>query len=176
MNLTIKLSLICILFEIWHLFYYSYYYDKKLKYTYKVYGWAKSFKDLYITVLKFSNEYKNNIELQYKLRFNEQMAKLDEIFNEPSYGIVGSNKVLTLCTVKQLCTMFIVSVLEVIYWTIIGILALSLPKKQCIVLIGTMLILSKLQSILNKNNDKIYHILDSIACIIIFMIIIYKFR
>lgn len=176
MNLITKLSLICILFEIWHLFYYSYYYDKKLRYTYKVYGWAKSFRDLYITVLKFSNEYKNNIELQYKLKFNEQIAKLDEIFKESSYGIVGSNKILTLCTVKQLCTMFLVSIIEVVYWIIIGILALSLSKKQCILLIGTMLILSKLQSIFNKNNDKIYHILDSIGCIVIYMIIIYKLR
>lgn len=175
MNLITKLSFICILFEIWHLFYYSYYYDKKLRYTNKVYGWAKSFKDLYITVLKFSNEYKNNIELQYKLRFNEQIAKLDEIFKDSSYGIVGSNKILTLCTIKQLCMMFLVSILEVVYWTIVSVLALSLPKKQCVILIATMLILSKLQSILNKNNDKIYHILDSIACITIYMIIIYKF-
>ena len=176
MSIISLLAITCIAIEVWHIVYYTFLYEKYFKYPFNVTEWAQNYELFYKNFVDFSNGYVNNLDLQYQLGISKPLLEVAGIISDLGPVALCKKKILELCSMKQLILVVIQQVIEMLYWAILVSYIIIMPGLCGLIMFIGLNILSKIQKTFNKNKTYIYMNIDSMACIVLYVFIIYWFR
>lgn len=167
-TLTTLLSIV-ILIELWHIAYYCYFKEKYFDYTLNVVTWATSYKKMYKSFLDYSSYYANNEELQRMMpeMRNPMLNMLDTLHGNGRVAI--SNMILCLVPIRNLMLFLVQQGIETFYWIVSFVFIFIMPGFIGLYICLAITILSAIQTNFNKNNNKVFHVIDSLLCIGIYI-------
>ena len=174
-TIIITLSLICIVIEFWHIAY-RFCFHKYFKSTIRIIRCAFAYDKLTKYFIEFMECYLDNEELQNKLKVNHKAKMVHilgmiDILKDIGCPVTGVRKILSLCSTKMLILFVLQQLVEVIYWSIIVVL-LFITSRKYIFIFAMLVIMSFLQAKFNKKDNDIFHFIDFITCVILFVILV----
>ena len=166
MQLLNNLLLIAMMIEVWHIVYYSYFKQYYFDHSSKVVIWAQDCRKMYESLMKYSNHYANNEELQNVTpELCTPILNMVDTFHQ-SGGISNmTNKILRIVPMRDLLLFLIQQGIEAIYWIMTFVFIFIIPNYGGILLFAVIFLLSKFQKYFNKDNRPALHITDSLICI-----------
>lgn len=173
MNAISLLANMCISIELWHLVYWNFLYEKYFKRPETIMKWAESYKKFNQYFMEFADYYAKNLDLQYALglHFNQPLFSIIDILQQIGGERTGLHKILNICPIKYLILFLLHQVTDIVYWILLVALAIIMPAKTGLILLGIIWLLGKLQMYLNKNRRILWINLSSLLCIYIFVLV-----
>lgn len=166
MQLFNNLLLIAMMIEVWHIVYYSYFKQYYFDRSFQVVTWAQDFKKMYESLMKYSNHYANNEELQNALpELCTPMLGMVDAFQQGGGVSHITSKILQVVPMRDLVLFLIQQGIEVVYWIMTFVFIFITPNYGGILLFAVIFLLSKFQKYFNKDNRPALHITDSLICI-----------
>lgn len=181
MDLVKVLSIVCVCIEIWHIISYNFLYKKIVCRVGQVYDWMKEYKNFMDSFNKFTDSVIAEKELKNAISLEDANCLLGVVkFAHKSLEQRTREKILRLCSFKELKITIACEILEFIYLVLICIICVNLPFDVSLCIFVLTLLFSKLQSWVQKNKStseaikKAIYIMDSCTFIAIFLAILFS--
>jgi hypothetical protein len=177
MNKIDYLTQICMLFELWHIVYRSFLYDKFFKKTEDIVKWADSQHKFNKYFVEFLTYFTNNMELRKKLGedFGLSLVVISQTLRKLPGPTEQSRKLLGIVPGPTAFLYLLIQGAELAYLVILIMLASLIPQPYNIIMLVAFIAITLAQKHLNKKRESIWYNLDALLCIVIFAIIQNKF-
>lgn len=171
MRLLDNLLFMAIIIEVWHIVYYSYFKQYYFDRVIKIVNWAQNYRKMYDSLMKYSDDYANNKELQVTMpELCNPMLEMIDAFHQGG-GISNiTNKILKLTSMNSLGIFLLQQAIEVVYWGICFAFIFVIPNNGGVLLFAVVFLLSELEKHFNKQSCPAIHITDSLICICMYML------
>jgi hypothetical protein len=165
------------LFELWHIVYRSFLYDKFFKKTEDIVKWADSQYKFNKYFVEFLTYFTNNMELRKKLGedFGLSLVVISQTLRKLPGPTEQSRKLLGIVPGPTAFLYLLIQGAELAYLVILIMLASLIPQPYNIIMLIAFIAITAAQKRLNKKRESIWYNLDALLCIVIFAIIQNKF-